>query len=294
MTGKRVIGVVFAAAILSAALWCYREYTSEVTSLNTARQALIRVDSGVQYHSVMNLRSKIADADAAVTTFRLHRHVFLRSYQLDSAKRGLTYLDIALDDAKAIRDWRDMDAYLDVTAFAAFGPRVCSEGHLLFWPAMVVQPFMEIGRDLVRKAVGESPLLAPNGAVPVLDYAKESAACVQAQEVEIREADARKAADEARKQADEAKWKYHVQISNPDGCGFAPYQDGNRGPRSNAIAFYFHANDSVGLVDAVCVHGERNPASHLAVTINGKRIDVDWHNQDKWYYEAMPIWGEKP
>lgn len=284
MLMKRAMAVIFAAAILSAALWCYREYSSEVTSLSTARQALIRVDSGVQYESVINLRSKIADADAAVTTFELGRHLFLRgaAERMDGAKRGLAYIDIAIDDAKEIRGWSDMEGYTDVTTWV---PRTCVDGELVFVPAIVVQPFMEIGRDLVRKALGESPLLTPNGVVPVLDYAKESAACAEAQEVEVRAAD-------ARKQAVEAKWKYHIQISNPEGCGFAPYQDGDRGPQTFATAFYFHANDSVGIVDAVCLQGERNPASHhVAVTINGKRTDVDWHNQDNFYYEAMPIWG---
>jgi hypothetical protein len=288
---KRAIAGIFAAAILLAALWCYREYTSEVTSLSTARQALIRVDSGVQYDSVINLRSKIADADAAVTTFELGRHLFGGdAAKMEVAKRGLAYIDIAIDDAKEIRDWSDMERYTDVTTWV---PRTCADGQLAFWPALVVQPFLGIGHDLVRQTVGEPALLPSKPPVAPLNYSKESTDCVHIKETQARETAAESAAKAQLALQQEAKWKYHVQISNPDGCGFAPYQDGDRGPQTHATAFYFHANDSVGLVDAVCVHGERNPASHhLAVTINGKRIDVDWRNQDNWYYEAMPVWGD--
>lgn len=294
MRPSRLFLVLFAAAILSGALWCYREYTSEVTSLSTARQALIRVDSGVQYDSVINLRSKIADADAAVTTFELGRHLFFRDAraQMDVAKRGLAYIDIAIDDAKEIGGWSDMERYTDVTTWV---PRTCVDGELVFAPAMVVEPFLGIGHDLVRQVVGEAALLPSKPPTAPLNYSKESTDCVHIKETQAREAAAESAAKAQLALQQEAKWKYHVQISNPDGCGFAPYQDGDRGPRTYATAFYFHANDSVGLVDAVCVHGDRNPASHhLAVTVDGKRIDADWHNQDKWYYEAMLIWGGLP
>ena len=239
--------VILVVTILSAAFWCYREYTSDVTS-QTARQALIRVDSGVQYDSVINLRSKIADADAAVTTFELGRHLFFRdaAEQMEVAKRGLAYIDIAIDDAKEIRGWSDMEGYKDVTTWV---PRTCVDGELVFEPALVVQPFLAIGHDLVRQAVGEAALLPSKPLTAPLDYSKESTDCVHIKETQAREAAAKTAAKAQltlqQEQAEDAKWKDNVQIFNPDGCEFAPYHDGDRGPQTHATAFYFHANDSV-------------------------------------------------
>jgi hypothetical protein len=78
-----------------------RQYSSEVAAWNNVHESLTRLSSGISYEPIIALRSKIADTDAVLKIYESKPHIFVRGrYRtLESARRGLQYMDMAIENA---------------------------------------------------------------------------------------------------------------------------------------------------------------------------------------------------
>jgi len=258
----------------------FRQYRSDMYAWRAVQQSLANLHSALDREAADKLSQSIAKARAAVDAFGDSPHRFPRDHstRVQAAKMGLRDLTIAAEDAQGIRNWQAMSAYPDVTKLL---PRGCDGDHLGFSPALITEAFTVSGSYLIRQAItGATRQEQENwrrGFYPPLDLAKETAACERQDQAFRRLA---MDAKQANTPAHQARWKYHVEISNPTGCLMTPYSDGQPIPIPYAGAKHFHldANEKARLEKVFCKSGK--PADAISVIVNGQRHDPVWFLDD--------------
>ena len=170
-----------------------------------------------------------------------------------------------------------MRKYPDVSRLV---PRTCSRGFLHADPAAVSAAFAVSGTYLIRDAAGEDSSGKPwaQGTIPVLNFAKESSECTdkfsgevaEQKTVQAREATEKRAADAAAY----AKWKYHVELSNPKQCLVEVIADENKFDKSKDTVgekVQFNVNSSLKFQADCDPH-----KSEISVTVNGIPKELVW------------------
>jgi hypothetical protein len=254
----------------------FRHYRSDMSAWRAVQQSLVNLHSALDRQAADKLTQSIAKARGAVDAFGAAAHRFPRDHRtrVQAAQRGLRDLAIAADDAQGIHNWQAMSAYPDVTKLL---PRGCDGDHLGFSPALITEAFTVSGSYLIREAVtGVTRQEQENwqrGFYPPLDLAKETAACERQDQASLRLAMDVKRANSP---AHQARWKYHVEVSNPTGCLMTPYSDGQPIPIPYADAKHFHldANENARLEKVFCKSGK--PAGAISVIVNGQGRDPVW------------------
>lgn len=258
---------------------------------NQVQQSLARLSSGIQFEPVIMLRSKMADADAAIKGFESDFRIFPadKKERVDAGKRGIRYLDIALNDAKGINRWEDMAHYAEVTRWI---PRSCAGDKLTaFSRETVKETFAISGSYLIRKAAGEVTDkgwedVAEGAFFSTLELSKETAECQQQYASAMKKAEEEKKA--TAKKADEEKKaaKYHIDVYNPENCLMTAYADGKQvfhgfDPGSR---FHLDANKEARLSEVSC---QDNPANSIRVKINGHDYVLNWVKKGYSEYTAV-------
>ncbi len=232
------------------------------------------------------LRSKMADADAAIKGFESNLRIFPLNQKdrLQTAKRGIHYLDIALNDAKGIGGWEDMTRYLEVTKFT---PRSCLGADLAFNREKIKEAFAFSGSYFVRDAAGEvrdeDRNVWQKGIFPTLRLSEETAGCQQQYTAATRKAEEEKKAAAV---AHQAKWKYHIDVYNPESCSMSAYADGKKVADviRRSTRFHLDANVEAHLSDVFCVSLTPNS---IRVKINGYEYDLHWVRSGNIYHTAQ-------
>ncbi len=268
--------LLLALAIVSAEVIGYRHYRSDMAAWRAVQQSLANLHNALEREPAGKIAAPIASARAAVEAFAAAAHRFPRDHRarLQAAERGLHYLALAAQGAESVRNWEAMSAYSDVTKLL---PRGCDGDHLAFSPALISEAFAVAGSYFIREATSATSQQERNnwqqGFYPPLDLLKETAACQRLDRATIRlAADISKASNPAHI----AKWKYHVEVSNPTGCLMTPYSDDQviPVPHSEIYRFHLDANRKARLEKVFC--NPDKPADAIAVSINGQSYDPVW------------------
>jgi hypothetical protein len=135
--------VAISSVVMLIVAGCLYKYASDVAEWRKVQDALVRLQSGIKYESVLALRSKLADADAAIEEFRSGWRVFPLGHKerVSDAKTGLSYLSMALDP-DAIGG-TTLTLYPDV---AKFVPRFCISDKATFNGSDAALGFATLGR----------------------------------------------------------------------------------------------------------------------------------------------------
>lgn len=248
----------------------YYKYDSDMTAWTKVRESLNRLLSGIQFEPIIMLRSKLADADAAISWYQSAGRIFPLDHavHIQNAKRGLSYLDISIDGAKSIHSWEEMErSYRDVTKWI---PRTCYGERLYFDREYIKGGFAVAGTMLIREAAGSPP---PDlKAYEPLDLQKESSECQKAHREKAKVEADRRAREAA---AHQGKWRYHVLIDNPDYCLMDVTADGQIVFVSSEVERRIHvdAQNDVSLSDVFCIG---SPGRSLRIEVNGKLVTPKW------------------
>jgi hypothetical protein len=89
MKPNRLLLIILAILVVGA--FAYRQYSVDMAAWSQVQQSLIRLSSGIEFEPIITLRSKLADADAAMKTYESEFHIFSPQHQrrLESGKRGV-------------------------------------------------------------------------------------------------------------------------------------------------------------------------------------------------------------
>jgi hypothetical protein len=291
---SRTLLLFILTAILSIEIVGYRHYRSDMAAWRAVQQSLVSLHSALEREPAARLAMTIASARAAVDAFAAAAHRFPRDHRarLQAAQHGLQYLAIAAEGAHSIRNWEAMSVYSDVTKLL---PRGCDGDHLAFSPALISEAFAVAGSYFIREAISATTQKERSnwqqGFYPPLDLARETAACQRVERATLRLAvDRRKAGDPAHI----AKWKYHIEISNPTGCLITPYSDDQviPVPHSEVYRFHLDANRRARLEKVFC--NPDKPADAIAVSINGQSYDPVWLLDDSGINYATQLVPRSP
>jgi hypothetical protein len=190
MTKPRLaIGVALALFLMIAGASLY-EYESDKAAWDTVQAKLIRLDSGLQYESILAIRSQIADTDAAVRMFASEPHAFPpdRMQRVQYSKKAIAYLALATDlqingasDTELSSSSADLERLAQFPDVTTFVRRSCEFGYLAFDRKGAAAASAQLGHFMLSRAEGE-PLasgdaLSPKGNYAALDITMESGAC---------------------------------------------------------------------------------------------------------------------
>jgi hypothetical protein len=290
----RILLLLTLTATASVEVVGYRHYRSDMAAWGVVQQSLLSLHSALEREPAARLAMPIASARAAVAAFTSSRHRFPRDHQtrLQAAQHGLQYLAIAENGAQSIRTWEAMSSYSDVTKLL---PRGCDGDHLAFSPALISEAFAVAGSYFIREAISAATQNERNnwqqGFYPPLDLPKETAACQRLERATLRvAADVGKASDPVHM----AKWRYHIEISNPSGCLLTPYSDDQviPVPHSEVYRFHLDANRKARLEKVFCNTGK--PGETIAVSINGQSYDPVWLLDDSGINYATQLVPRTP
>lgn len=294
MRSGRILLLLTLAAIGSVEVAGYRHYRSDMAAWRVVQQSLASLHSALEREPAARLAMVIASARAAVDAFAAAAHRFPRDHRarLQAAEHGLQYLGIAANGAQNIRTWEAMSAYSEVTKLL---PRGCDGDHLAFSPALIGEAFAVAGSYFIREAISATTEKERNnwqqGFYPPLDLPRETAACQRLERATLRvAADMSKAGDPAHI----AKWRYHIEISNPTGCLMTPYSDDQviPVPHSEVYRFHLDANRKARLEKVFC--NSDKPADAIAVSINGQSYDPVWLLDDSGINYATQLVPRSP
>src|ERR1039457_1198257 len=99
----RSIRLASIVLIAVTALIGYQKYSADNAAWTKVQESLTRLSSGIEFEPIISLRSKLADTDAAIKTYQSQFRLFHSSTSsLVSAKRGIQYMAISLEDDKTI------------------------------------------------------------------------------------------------------------------------------------------------------------------------------------------------
>jgi hypothetical protein len=290
----RILILLALVATITVEIIGYRHYRADMAAWRAVQQSLASLRSALEREPAAALAAPVASARAAVDSFTAAAHRFPRDHRarLQAAERGLQYLGIASKGAQGIRTWEAMSVYSDVTRLL---PRGCEGDHLAFSPALVSEAFAVAGGYFIREAISVTTQKERNnwqqGFYPPLDLPRETAACQR-----LERATLRVAADmgKASAPAHIAKWKYHIEISNPTGCLMTPSSDDQviPVPHSQVYRFHLDANRKARLEKVFC--NTEKPADAIAVSINGQTYDPVWLLDDSGINYATQLVPRSP
>jgi len=290
----RILLLLALAAIVSIEVVGYRHYQSDMAAWRVVQQSLGNLHAALEREPAARLAIPIASAHATVSAFAASAHRFPRDHRarLEAAQHGLQYLAIAAKGAQSIRSWEAMSAYAEVTKLL---PRGCDGDHLAFSPAVISEAFAVAGSYFIREAISATTQKEHNnwqqGFYPPLDLPRETAACQRLERATLRvAADMSKASEPVHI----AKWRYHIEISNPTGCLMTPYSDDQviPVPHSEVYRFHLDANRRARLEKVFCNNGK--PAEAIAVSINGQSYDPVWLLDDSGINYATQLVPRSP
>ena len=294
MYSRRIVLLITLAAIVSVEVVGYRHYRADMAAWSVVQQSLASLHSALEREPAAKLGILIASARGAVAGFTASAHRFPRDHRarLQAAQHGLQYLAIAANGAQSIRTWEAMSAYSDVTKLL---PRGCDGDHLAFSPSLISEAFAVAGSYFIREAVSATTQSERNnwqqGFYPPLDLARETAACQRLEQATLRlAADMGKASDPRHI----AKWRYHIEISNPSGCLMTPYSDDQAIPVPHSEVYRFHldANRRARLEKVFC--NTDKPADAIVVSINGQNYEPVWLLDDSGINYATQLVPRTP
>jgi len=272
----RILLLLVLVGIITAEAIGYRKYRLDMSAWHAVQQSLANLHSVLEREPTANLGTSIAAARAAVEAFVASPHRFPRDRRarLQAAERGLTYLTVAAEGARSIRNWEALSAYSEVTKLL---PRGCDGDHLAFSPALISEAFAVAGSYFLKEAINGTTREEHNnwqqGFYPPLDLARETAACQR-----VDRATSRLIANmsNAGKAAHTAQWKYQIEISNPSGCLMLPYSDDEPIPIPHSQVYRFHLNASRNArLEKVFCNADK-PGDAVRVSVNGQNYDPVW------------------
>ena len=262
-------------AIIAVDVTGYRRYRSDMSAWRDVQQSLAHLHAELERAPAASLTSEIAAVRSGLDRYAASAHRFPRDQtRLQAAERGLAYLEIAANGARDIRTWKSMTAYSEVTRFL---PRSCEGGRLAFSPDLISEAFAVAGSSLIKGGALTTPDDDGDhrqmGFYGPLELAKETAACRQVERT------APQVAPQGNQTADpvhKARWKYHIDISNPTGCLMTPYSDDQAMPipHSQIYAFHLDATREARLDKVFCDSGK--PEAAIAISVNGQSYDPVW------------------
>lgn len=316
---KRFV-ITFVAFMAAACASLTVKYFSDENAWQKAQDSLIRLHSGMQYESILMVRSRLADADAAVEDYASRWRIFPLDHlgQVQDARKGISYLSNALDwsskaDSAPGSDTDQADAlalaaYPDVTSSI---PRWCEDGQLAFDARVAVADFGIYGNYWIELAEGKEDKL-PAGPESPLNPTRELQQCREQQEAQVKaqndavkarldalharaaEAEAKQRAQDAAAEAKEAaflaKYPYEVELSSYYPCSFALSVDG-QAPSSTRLNTgtpdFFRMQRFAKIEDASCdVYSSdrppyRTPQTEIEVKVNGSLYSPKWLQEGK-------------
>jgi hypothetical protein len=292
-SGRILLPLVLAAIVCAEAIG-YRHYRSDMAAWHVVQQSLASLHSALEREPASRTTAPLASARAAVHAFAASPHRFPRDHhvRLQAAERGLNYLAIAAEGAERIRNWEAMSAYSDVTKLL---PRGCDGDRLAFSPALISEAFAVAGSYFIKEATSATTQSERNnwqqGFYPPLDLARETEACQRLGRATLRVAAEISKAGGA---AHLAKWRYHVEISNPSGCLMTPYSDDQVIPIPHSEVYRFHldANRKARLEKVFC--NTDKPGDAISVSINGQSYDPVWLLDDSGINYATQLVPRSP
>jgi hypothetical protein len=257
-------------------------YESDKTAWDEVQSKLIRLDSGLEYESILQLRSKLADADAASKEYTVQKHIFPlhNSQRIADSEQAISYLDVALtlhsSSGSSVAN-ELMAALEEHGAATTLIPRVCTNGYLKIDRLMAESVFLSEGLAYLHRAQSDEwkpiPALGP---YPLLEFVNEEEQCQQKDQKDRRQVeDEREAAIRNRWSA----WRYHIQIKASESCTFRIASDGDDGGFSivhEGADKEFGVNTSLTLSRFICA-GSTAPKVAIQVYVNEKPVKLDWH-----------------
>lgn len=268
-------------AVLWAALYKYR---TDKTAWQEVQRALVRLQSGFQFESVIALRSHLADADSALKLYLAEWRTYPpgRSERVRNAQQSLGYIDSALDwqtksgsqdtahlDQASVRT---LEKYPDVTSNLS---RSCAAGQIRITSAAASTAFAIAGISLLDRS--EYPAASNANAIPghrvaQLDFEKETAECQ-------RQENARKE-NETKKYWAQFRYRLGLRLvaSQTGTCVFDLKVDGRF---VDSIELYpgrpreFGMNHNAGIFRTAC-YKDAVPGDVIQATLNGKMFEPKW------------------
>jgi hypothetical protein len=295
----RKTGVITAIVVTVILIGCYK-YISDESAWSKVEESVIRVQSGLQYESLLLLRSKLADADAAIHDYSSERRFFPidNERRISEAQNGIFDLGIAIDADRNSGANADAATLVAIDArhpnVSTFIPRMCSDGSVSADASSVASAFVQQAIAFFKLATNDQNQQtgAPSGSYPRFDMEGETRKCkeelaravqqaAEAAEARKRDAEARQkeaiAAAEEKKRLYWSQFRYHVQLSSFTICTFHTDIDQlQSGPTTiEGGTLDFGVNRSFTLSHADC-EGETDPSAFIRITINGQPYLTKW------------------
>lgn len=297
---------MIAAIVITVLILASYECIADESAWNKVDESVIRVQSGLQYESLLLLRSRLADADAAIRYYSSqHRFIPIdHERRINQAQNGISDLGIAIDMQQNTGANADTAALVAIDSrypsLSTFIPRTCSDGLVSADASSVASAFVQQAMAFLKLATGnQNQIGAPRGSYPRFDVESETRKCkeefknavrqaAEAAEARKRDAEARERAAETRRKeaiaaAEEKKrlywsqFRYHVQLSSSTICTFhADVDQQESGPTTiEGGTLDFGVNSSLSLSHADCER-ETDPSAFIQITINGQPYLPKW------------------
>jgi hypothetical protein len=288
--GRKTPAIVVAAAIFVLALCAGSyKYHADVEAWEQVQNSVVRLQSGIQFESVIALRSHLADADAAVKLYQSRWRAYPPGgrERARDAEQSLDYISSALDwqtrsgdDQESVRT---LGKYPEITTSIR---RSCLAGRIFISSSDVSAAFVVAAKELLGHseypATSKSDLSLTRQFAP-LDFGKESAECER--QKAAREENERQQAV-ARKESEERKYwvqfRYRVSLKLvPSAAGTCVFDVKTDGKFVDSIELYpsrtreFGANHKVEMLAAQC-YGGTPPTDVIRISVNGKPYAPKW------------------
>jgi hypothetical protein len=256
---------------LSAVLY---KYHSDKDAWEKVQNGLVRLHSGLEFESVIALRSHLADTDAALKGYTTEWRIYPpgRQERVRNAEQSLKYINFALDwqtrggsseaDTLSQASVRELEKYPEVTTQLG---RPCADGQIRIYSAAVASGFEIVGMSLLQSseypAVSDTSGPAPSQ-LPPLDFEKETAEC-QKQEIARRETAERKYW---------AQFRYRVGLGVPESASGSYVGEIELHPGRKRD---FGVNHDLSIFLAKC-YDNTLPGNVIRTTVNGKAYTTKW------------------
>jgi hypothetical protein len=277
------LAVTFTLVIIFLGAFVYKFHSDKV-AWEKIQTELVRLHSGLEFESIIALRSHLADTDAALKIQNMEWRTYPpgRVERIRNAEQSLRYINLSLDshtrgnlvggDILAPSDVRELEKYPEVTTWV---PRLCAEGQVRVYADSVGKAFTIVGMSLLDRAeypTVSNPISQSTGQLPPLNFGKETAACQREEE-------------ERRGSAQRKYWsQFHYRVvlgvleSAPGSCVFEAKTDGKYVGRVELVPGRkkdFGINHDLLVFETNC-YGHTVPQSVIVTTVNGKAYATKW------------------
>jgi hypothetical protein len=287
-TALTLIGVLVVGSF-SAAIY---KYHTDKTAWEQVQASLVRLRSGLQFESIIALRSHLADADTALKLYKSEWRTYPpdRAERVRHAEKSLSYINSALDwktQSGSREDTtvdqahvRALETLPDVTVNLGRG---CAGGLIQISAASASAAFALAGISLLEGSEyppASDAHVSQAGQLPPLDFEKETREC-QRQETSRKENETKQYW---------AQFRYRVGLSlrspAPGTCVFYLSIDRvskmvNHAGSLDQVELYpgrtreFGMNRDANILDTNCYEG-MNPEAFIVTTVNGKTYTPKW------------------